>query len=133
MIPLFIAILCMDPPDVAARETVAVLAGALAETNAEKFLAQLSPELKAQIGDSIRALLLQNEVTSSIAPFANDGDASKRVLQLDWYLEIRSKSNELALERRRQNVTCTVEMNAKKKWRVTAIDPVSLFDPPAVR
>ena len=131
---LFVALLLStDPPDVAAREAIAVLAGALAETNAEKFLAQLGPELRAQIGENIRALLQQNEITSSISPFANDGDDSRRVLQLDWYIEIRSKGNELALERRRGNVRCTVEKNAKKKWIVTAMEPVSLFDPPLVR
>ena len=129
MIALFLLLLSADPPEIAARETVAVLAGALAEENAEKFLSRLSPELRRTMDRDIRALLLQNEITSSISPNSNDGDDNKRVLELDWYIEIRSKSGELALERRRQTIRCTVEKNAKKKWLVTAIEPLTLFAP----
>jgi hypothetical protein len=128
---LLFTLLAKDPPDIAARETVAVLAGAMAENNAEKFLAQLSPELQLRLSKDIRALLLQHDITSSISPSSNEGDDRKRVLELDWYLEIRAQSGELALVRRRENIRCTVELNAKKKWRITAIEPASFFAPPS--
>jgi hypothetical protein len=133
MLSLLMALtLTADAPDVAARESVAVLAGALSEENAEKFLAYLGPELRAAIEQDIRALLLRHEVTSSISPSSNEGDDKKRVLELDWYVEIRSKGSELPLERRRQNIRCVVEKNAKKRWVVTSLEPAGFFTPPAV-
>ena len=129
MILLFLMLMA-DPPDVAARETVAVLAGAMAENNAEKFLAYLSPELKTTLEADLRALLLRHEITSSISPLSNEGDDKKRSLELDWYVEIRARGNELAIERRRQNVRCVVEKNAKKRWVVTAVAPADFFAPP---
>ncbi len=129
MILLFL-MLVADPPDVGARETVAVLAGAMAENNAEKFLAYVSPELKAAMEADLRALLLRHEITSSISPLSNEGDDKKRSLELDWYVEIRARGNEMAIERRRQNVRCVVERNAKKRWVVTAVTPTDFFSPP---
>jgi hypothetical protein len=130
MMALFLLMAMVDAPDVAARETVAVLAGAMAENNAEKFLAYLSPELKTAMEANVRALLLRHEITSSISPLSNEGDDKKRTLDLDWYVEIRARENEMAIERRRKTIRCVVEKNAKRRWVVTEITPADLFAPP---
>jgi hypothetical protein len=114
------------------REVLAAFAGALANDNVQDALTNVSKSLHDYdiFARNLRALLQQNDVTSSISPVSNEGDDQKRVLQLDWYLEIRSKSGELGLVRRRENVRCTVERSPKKKWMLTAIEPSRLFEPP---
>ena len=105
----------------------------MSENNAEKFLAYVSPELKTKLEGNIRALLLRHEITSSISPLSNEGDDQKRTLELDWYVEIRARGTEMAIERRRQTIRCVVEKNAKKKrWLVTEVTPAEFFASPSV-
>ncbi len=116
-----------------ARETVAGFAGGLSNDNPELALSYVSKRMPGYgaFANNLRALLQQNEVTTSAKPLSNDGDDLKRVLELDWYIEIRSKSGELSLVRRRETVRCTVERaSLKKRWFVTGIDPVRLFELP---
>jgi hypothetical protein len=119
-------------PQAETREVLAAFAGALANDNVPDALTNVSKSMPDYevFARNLRALLQQNDVTSSISPVSNEGDDQKRVLQLDWYLEIRSKSGELGLVRRRENVRCTVERSPKKKWMLTAIEPSRLFEPP---
>jgi hypothetical protein len=134
MIPLLFMLAttaAADSPEVAARETVAILAGAMSENNAEKFLAYVGPEVKSALEPGLRALLLRYEITSSISPLSNEGDDRKRTLELDWYVEIRARENEMSIERRRQTIRCVVEKGGKKKrWLVTSVDSEDFFAPP---
>ena len=50
----------------------------------------------------------------------DDGDENKRVLQLDWLLEIQDQRP------RRKIVKCTIE-RVKGKWKITALDPIDFF------
>jgi hypothetical protein len=113
---------------------VAGFAGGLSNNNPELALSYVDKKTFATFpafARNLRALLEQNEVTSSISPLSNDGDDKKRVLELDWYVEIRSKSSELGIVRRRETVRCTVERATQsKKWLVTNIDPSRLLDLP---
>jgi len=122
-------------PQTEARETVAAFAGGLSNDNSELALSYVDkakfPGYDA-FARNLRALLQQFEVTSSIAPVGSDGDDAKQVVQLDWYVEIRAKSGELELVRRRETVRCTVERvsAASKKWRITNLDPSRLLELP---
>ncbi|MBS1833308.1 MAG: hypothetical protein JST65_11365 [Acidobacteria bacterium] len=130
---LFLALfLAVDDPEASARETVASFAAGLAQDNAEQALAAVSKTMPdyGAFADTVRALVRQNQVTSSVAPQSNTGDASKRELQLDWYVEIKSKNADLALIRRRETVRCTVERTGKNKWQITSLEPRRLFAPP---
>lgn len=131
MVPLFCLLLvaAADDPETSARETVAAFAAGLAQDNPEQALAVVSkkmPEYGA-FADTVRALVRQNLVTSSVSPQSNTGDASKRELQLDWYVEIKSRNADFALVRRRETVRCTVERTGKNKWQITAMGPLELF------
>lgn len=125
--------LAADDPAAGAREAVAGFAGGISNDNPELALSYVSKKLPSygSFARNLRALLQQNEVTSSAGPVSNEGDDLKRVLELDWYLEIRSKSGELALVRRRETVRCTVErVSPKKKWMVTEFEPARLLEVP---
>ncbi|BDC49669.1 hypothetical protein F183_A19850 [Bryobacterales bacterium F-183] len=116
-------------PETAAREAVADFAAGLAQDNAEQALRAVSKKMDGygEFADQIRALVRQNLVTSSVSPQSNTGDDSKRELELDWYVEIKSRNEDLAMVRRRETVRCTVERTGKNKWQITAIAPLRLF------
>jgi exonuclease III len=129
------AVAAAPDPQAEARETVAAFAGGLSNDNPELALSYVDktrfPGYEA-FARNLRALLQQFEVTSSIAPVGSEGTEEKQVVQLDWYVEIRAKSGELELVRRRETVRCTVERvsAASKKWRITNLDPSRLLELP---
>lgn len=126
---LALSMTAVDDPETSAREAVASFAAGLAQDNAEQALAAVSKKMAGygEFADTVRALVRQNQVTSSVSPQSNTGDAAKRELQLDWYVEIKSKNADLALVRRRETVRCTVERTGKNKWQITALEPLRLF------
>jgi hypothetical protein len=108
----------------------ASMAAGLSEDNAEAFLARIektTPEYeKLQV--DIPALLSQAELTSSVTILKDEGDDSKRVVDLDWFLEIRGKTADGPLVRRREVIHCTVEKRGKA-WRAVSLKPLEFFAP----
>ena len=76
------------------------------------------------------ALLAEAEVSSSIEILHDAGDDGRRSLELDWMLEITLEQAASPVERRRATVKCAIERRAKQ-WKVTALDPIDFFRPPA--
>ncbi len=114
-----------------AWDTVAAMAAALAEENADGFLKRIDAQTPGydQLSSSIQALLTQTDVRSVITPLANDGTDSERTLQLDWELRLKPKNNDVRMSAREQAVT--VRMRREKKgWKVVKIDPIAFFAPP---
>ncbi len=108
----------------------ASMAAALSEDKPEAFLARIektSPEYE-KLKVDIPALLSQAELTSSVTILKDEGDDSKRVVDLDWFLEIRGKTPDGPLIRRRDFIHCTVEKHGKT-WRVVSLKPPDFFAP----
>ena len=108
----------------------ASMAAGLSEDNAEAFLARIektTPEYE-KLKVDIPALLSQAELTSSVTLLKDEGDDSKRIVDLDWFLEIRGKTADGPLVRRREVIHCTVEKRGKI-WRVVSLKPAEFFVP----
>jgi hypothetical protein len=106
------------------------MAAGLSEDNAEAFLARIdktTPEYE-KLKVEIPALLSQAELTSSVALHKDEGDDSKRIVDLDWFLEIRGKTPDGQVVRRRELIHCTVEKHGKT-WRVVSLKPADFFAP----
>ena len=96
---------------------------ALANRDADAFLDQFDRQMPEyeKLRDEIQELIgLAQEIGSTIDVITDEGDDSKRRLQLDWLLKI-----DIA-EPRRQIVKCQVEKQGKK-WKITALEPVEFF------
>jgi hypothetical protein len=108
------------------------LASALSEGNGLAFLDHFDHSMPdyEQFARNILALTEQNEVTSAIDVITDEGDDQARRVAVDWLMQIRSRAESGPLVRRREIVKCRLE-RIKKKWKVTSLDPVSLFAPPA--
>lgn len=68
----------------------------------------------------VEALVARAEVGSAIEIVSDSGDAARRVLELDWVLEIQDQRS------RRQMVKCTIEKRGKS-WKFASIQPIDFF------
>ena len=70
-------------------------------------------------------------LTNSIEVLSDTGDDTHRAEELDWFLEMVSKSDPHPVERRREVVKFRLERKGKnKKWKIVSIDPLHFFAPP---
>ena len=117
----------------AASDVVDVFAGmsaALSNNNLPGFMKSVSADMKGrdELSRNVSALLNQADIASSLEFRANDGDDKTRMVAIDWYLEIRGREIDAPVIRRRETVHCKLEKE-KKGWKVTSLDPLSLFAP----
>ena len=68
----------------------------------------------------VEDLLTRGKVGTVIEVLTDEGDDQKRMLQLDWLLEIEDQ------QPRRKIVKCTIE-RGKAGWKITALDPIDFF------
>jgi len=121
----------------ASREAIdlfSVLASALSEGNGLSFLDRIDHAMEdyQKLEQDILALTAQNEVLSSIDVLKQEGDDHARAVEVDWFLQIRSREQSGPLERRREIVKCRIELK-KRKWKVISLEPLSFFAPPETR
>jgi hypothetical protein len=111
-------------------DLVGSMASALSENNAPGFLEAFDKAMPGydHLHEAIPALLDQGEITSSVEPLRDEGDETKRTVDLDWYLEIHNPDAAAPVIRRREVIHCRMEKQGKH-WRVTSLDPVSFFEP----
>jgi hypothetical protein len=108
-----------------------VLASALSEGNGLAFLDRVDHSMPDynELERNIMALTEQNEVLAAVDGLTDEGDDHSRNVKVDWFLQIRARSQTGPLVRRRETVTCRLE-RVKKKWKVASLDPITLFAPP---
>jgi hypothetical protein len=98
--------------------------------NAKKFMQAFDPAMPgyAQLQDSLISLEQSGDVESSVDLLKNEGDDAVRTIVVDWSLNLISQDTKVEALRRRETVTCTLEKRGKN-WRITGIDPRTLFAP----
>ena len=108
------------------------MAGALSEGEPETFLRAIDPSLPdyPRFSANLRALALQNDLSSSIEISKQEGDDAVQVVELDWLLEIRGRDQSHVFQRRQSIVKCRVERK-DRKWRVVSLEPQTFFAPPS--
>ena len=111
-------------------DLVASMAAALTAVNVPEFMDAFDKSMPEYdtLKDSVAALVNQADVTSSIEPVQEEGDESKRVVDLDWYLEVRSLLQDGPIVSRRQIIHCELRKE-KKKWKVVSLKPLDFFAP----
>lgn len=115
------------------NEVIESMAAALAASDPDLFLESVDRNMPGfdHLRDVVTALASQNDVTSGIDLIDLSGTAREQTAVLDWSLQIRSRVPSGPSEQRRQKVTITMA-RPKKNWRVTALQPVEFFAPPAM-
>ena len=109
-------------------EVLGRMAEALSAANAPAFLDEFDADFP-QIHDlrvQIQALVEQWDIATSIEPLRGSTENGQRVVELDWFLELRAKPPSNAIVRRRQTVTARLAPK-RRNWKVVELAPLSLF------
>src|ERR1700730_11833779 len=89
----------------------ASMAAALSDDNPAGFMKAIDRKMPDydRLKTQIEALVQTSEASSSVEPLNDEGDGSKRDIDLDWYLELRSRVPGGPLIQRRSVIHCKVE------------------------
>ena len=92
------------------------------EGSARPFLDHFDPAMPgyAKLRDEVEDLTARGQVGSVIEIASDSGDERRRVMELDWVLEIENKPP------RRQLVKCTIGKKGRS-WKITEFAPVEFF------
>jgi len=103
------------------RTTAAVLANAH-ENGPREFLGRFDRDMPGYAGlrTDVEGLVAQAEIGSAIEIVNDSGDEKRRVMELDWLLEVQDQRP------RRQVLKCTIEKRGKA-WKFTSLQPVDFF------
>ncbi len=106
----------------------ATLASRLSEGDAAGFLDGFDKSMPGyeELRANVAALVLEAEIQSSIEFERNEGTATARSVELDWFVQLVGRSPARAVTRRRELVKCRVEKSGKR-WKVRSLEPRSLF------
>jgi hypothetical protein len=106
-------------------DAVEPLATALSNGDADDFMGRIPENCpnRRELGDNIRGLLAQAEITCSI----NFKRSEKGRAELDWYMQIKSRASQSILEQRKASVFVTLREHA-----VCTIEPVDFFKPAVI-
>jgi hypothetical protein len=106
----------------------ASMAAALSEINVPQFMEAFDKDMPdyEKLKNAVTALVNQAEVSSSVEPVKDEGDDTKRTVELDWYLEIRSLLPDGPVVHRREVIQCELRKE-KKRWRIASIKPLEFF------
>ena len=109
----------------------ASMAAALSEINVPQFMDAFDKDMPDydKLKTGATALVRQADVSSSVEPLSDEGDDTKRTVEFDWYLEIRSLLPDGPLVRRREVVHCELRKE-KKHWKIVALKPIEFFGAP---
>jgi hypothetical protein len=109
----------------------ASMTAALSADNAAQFMRGFDARMpdRDKLKDQIAAMLDQAEVASSVELLRDEGDDERRTVELDWYLELRSRSPEGPLLRRREVVRCGLQRE-NKRWRIVSLAPLDFLAAP---
>ena len=104
-------------------------AEALTNDDAAAFLDNFDRDMPgyASLRTNIEGMLAAYEVGSTIEVVSEEGDNQTRNVELDWVLlATRKDAINSAQETRRQVVKCRLERRGKR-WKITRLEPVDLF------
>jgi len=106
------------------------MASALSDIDIPQFMDAFDKDMPdyGAIKTGVTAIVRQADVSSSVEPLSDEGDDTKRIVDLDWYLEIKSALPDGPVVRRREVVHCKLRKE-KKHWKIVALKPIEFFSP----
>jgi hypothetical protein len=86
----------------------------------------------SEIDSALSALTAQAEVLCAIDIVEDEEGDGIHNLDLDWYMQLKSRTDPGLIERRRQRVAVTLQKNGAN-WRIIKLAPREIFAPIAIR
>jgi hypothetical protein len=130
LIAALAAMACLADTHADVLDLFASMTSKLSDDNAAGFMDGFDKSMPdyGKLREWIVGLIAQAEVSSSIEPVKDDGDETKRSVDLDWTLQIRSREASGPLVERQQTVHAEL-VKQKKRWRIVSITPLDFFEP----
>lgn len=127
---LFLAVIMRADPPEAVTDLIARTAGALSDDNVPAFLQGIDRSMPdyGKLETQVTALLAQATVGSSVSVQTDKGDDQQREMELDWFLEVKSKEPQGPFVRRHEMIHCRVARR-KGKWKIVQLSPLTFFGP----
>ena len=123
LIALFFA-----PPQDEIRAILASMATDLSASNISGFMTAIAKDFPArdELRQQLEGLISAHDPNSSVEIQTTSGTEDKQTAKVDWYLALRSRTdNAVALQRRE---VLTIEFTrVSKRWRITALTPREFF------
>jgi hypothetical protein len=114
--------------------SLAKLATALSDSDADVALDYFDSHMKSygEIEQKLEALTAQADISCAVDVVDDMEAEGVHKVDLDWFMELKSQIDDSQLERRRERVQ--VEMRQfKGVWKITALSPITIFDPLKIR
>ena len=110
--------------------TLSQLATAFSENDSDAAMQQFDRAMKgyADIESNVEALTAQDDITCALDVVTDDESGGTHTLDVDWYFNLKSQTNESLTEQRRQRVQIQMRL-IKGHWRITALSPASILAP----
>lgn len=124
------AVACLADTHADVLDVFASMTSKLSEDNAAGFMDGFDKAMPdyGKLREWIVGLIAQAEVSSTIEPIKDEGDETKRSVDLDWTMQIRSREASGPLVERQQTVHAEL-VKQKKRWRIVSITPLDFFEP----
>jgi ketosteroid isomerase-like protein len=118
------------PPDPKIFRRIADLASNLNEKDQTDAVGAFDSGMKqyAEIDNDIDALVNQTDVLCAIDIVADHQTGDTHKLDLDWYLDLKSRTDGGPSAQRRERVQATLRQ-IRGKWKIIAIEPLSILSP----
>jgi hypothetical protein len=109
---------------------IAKLASSLSQNDAAGALAAFDSHMKdyGTIESDIDALAAQTGVLCAIDVVQDKKSGEARLLDVDWFMNLKSKADAGPTERRRERVAVRIE-KIRGRWKITSLAPLSILDP----
>jgi hypothetical protein len=129
MIALLVLMLLAPSAPPPEFQAIADLANYLSEGNGPGAMDAFDKNMPGYetISNHVFAMVSQADISCTIDPVEQKG----HVVEVDWFLKLNAKSEQGPTERRQMSVKLTIE-KVGKKWKITAIEPAAILEPPTI-
>jgi ketosteroid isomerase-like protein len=120
----------LAPPDPAIFAAVARLVANLNDKNESDALGAFDKTMSryGEIDNDIDALVTQNDILCGIDVVSDRQTGDAHTLDLDWYFELKSRTDGGPTEKRRERVQLKMRKNGRR-WQIFSIEPFSILSP----
>ena len=130
----FLVAAALPATDQTPFSALAKLAASLSENDADGAIEIFDAQMKnyGEIEQNIDSIASQADISCDIEILADTETGGVHKLDLDWFLQLKSQTDDSLLERRRERVQ--VEMRQiKGRWKIVSMSPATILDPMQIK
>jgi hypothetical protein len=113
---------------------LAKLASSLSENDADGALEIFDAQMKnyGEIEQNIESITSQADISCDIEILADTEAGGVHKLDVDWFLQLKSQTDDSLLERRRERVQLEMRQ-IKGRWKIVSMSPQTILDPMQIK